>query len=241
MNFMGGMCRILRITAWLLVVATLLTMFSGFFTTKFFLTPLGYILSYFIHTVIIPVLFVPLFYLHTLAGMMILLSRHPKINKKLIKATVGIAWTGVLALFIALYAAQTPAASTGTDTGATSNFSVSGTVGSGATSAILTAAEIAKHNSATDCWLIIDGKVYDVTSYLPYHPGGPGQILPYCGSDASAAFADKGGRGTHSSSASSLLGSFFIGNVGGQTTVQAAQGSPTQSQNIPANLKGEDD
>ena len=33
-------------------------------------------------------------------------------------------------------------------------------------------AEVAKHNTAGDCHLILHGKVYDVTDYLGRHPGG---------------------------------------------------------------------
>ena len=32
--------------------------------------------------------------------------------------------------------------------------------------------EIAKHNSASDCWMIINNKVYDITPYINSHPGG---------------------------------------------------------------------
>ena len=31
--------------------------------------------------------------------------------------------------------------------------------------------EIARHNTRTDCWLIIDRTVYDVTPYVEDHPG----------------------------------------------------------------------
>jgi|SRR3989344_1385312 len=42
--------------------------------------------------------------------------------------------------------------------------------------------ELAKHNALDDCWIAYDKKVYDITSFLPRHPGTPEKILPYCGS-----------------------------------------------------------
>jgi len=78
---------------------------------------------------------------------------------------------------------------------------------------ILNAAEIVKHNSINDCWMIINGKVYNVTSYLSFHPGGIGTILPYCGGEATAAFDTKGGRGNpHSGNANALLADYYIGD-----------------------------
>ncbi|KAH9947340.1 Oxidoreductase, molybdopterin-binding domain-containing protein [Amylocystis lapponica] len=41
--------------------------------------------------------------------------------------------------------------------------------------------EIAKHDKQDDAWLILDGKVYDVTSVLSWHPGGANAILSYAG------------------------------------------------------------
>lgn len=35
-----------------------------------------------------------------------------------------------------------------------------------------TVAEVAKHNVPSDCWLMIKGKVYDVTGWGEEHPGG---------------------------------------------------------------------
>jgi len=41
--------------------------------------------------------------------------------------------------------------------------------------------EIEKHNSENDCWIVVDGKVYDVTSVLAWHPGGKATILSHAG------------------------------------------------------------
>jgi len=58
----------------------------------------------------------------------------------------------------------------------------------------LTTTEVAKHNTADDCWLIINDSVYDVSSYVQYHPGGLAMV-PYCGREATNAFNTKGGQG----------------------------------------------
>ena len=49
-------------------------------------------------------------------------------------------------------------------------------------------AEIEKHNSAKDCWLIINDLVYDITDFLEDHPGGRKAPLLYAGKDATEEF-----------------------------------------------------
>ncbi|OBZ67274.1 Fumarate reductase [Grifola frondosa] len=51
-----------------------------------------------------------------------------------------------------------------------------------------TVADVAMHNKKDDVWVIIDGKVLDVTSFLPDHPGGEKAILLYAGRDATEEF-----------------------------------------------------
>jgi cytochrome b involved in lipid metabolism len=52
----------------------------------------------------------------------------------------------------------------------------------------LTGEEVAKHNNADSCWVIVHGRAYDVTEFLPEHPGGPKIILKYAGKDASEEY-----------------------------------------------------
>jgi cytochrome b involved in lipid metabolism len=50
------------------------------------------------------------------------------------------------------------------------------------------ASDVAAHNTAGDCWAIINGSVYDLTSWISRHPGGERAIEGLCGKDGSAAF-----------------------------------------------------
>lgn len=43
----------------------------------------------------------------------------------------------------------------------------------------LTGQEVAKHSTQEDCWVVVHGKAYDVTEFLPEHPGGMKIILKY--------------------------------------------------------------
>jgi cytochrome b involved in lipid metabolism len=47
--------------------------------------------------------------------------------------------------------------------------------------------EVAKHKTEDDAWIIIEGKVYDVTDYIEEHPGGD-SILNTVGGDSTAGF-----------------------------------------------------
>ncbi|VUC22021.1 unnamed protein product [Clonostachys rosea] len=54
--------------------------------------------------------------------------------------------------------------------------------------AALKGSEIAEHNDAKSCWVIVHGKAYDVTEFLPEHPGGQKIILKYAGKDCTEEF-----------------------------------------------------
>ncbi|HKV78267.1 MAG TPA: cytochrome b5-like heme/steroid binding domain-containing protein [Candidatus Sulfotelmatobacter sp.] len=73
-----------------------------------------------------------------------------------------------------------------------------------------TMADVAKHNSSTDCWLVLNKtEVYNVTAFLSVHPAGAAPITPYCGADATTAFNNVG----HSSSAVAMEATYLIGNL----------------------------
>ena len=73
-----------------------------------------------------------------------------------------------------------------------------------------TKADVAKHNTSTDCWIILNSnEVYNVTAFLSIHPAGPSPITPFCGADATTAFNNVG----HSSSAVAEEATYLIGNL----------------------------
>ncbi len=45
---------------------------------------------------------------------------------------------------------------------------------------ILDLSELKKHTTETDCYLLYDGKVYDVTEFLDEHPGGAMALASGC-------------------------------------------------------------
>lgn len=76
---------------------------------------------------------------------------------------------------------------------------------------VITLAEVKQHNSATDCWSAVAGKVYDLTNWIAKHPGGEGVIEGMCGLDATNAF-----NGQHEGQqvAISALAPYQIGTLG---------------------------
>ena len=51
-----------------------------------------------------------------------------------------------------------------------------------------TLADVAKHNTESDCWVVVNGEVLDVTKFLADHPGGKKAIMIYAGRDATEEF-----------------------------------------------------
>ena len=89
-----------------------------------------------------------------------------------------------------------------------------GTVEENIATKIFTLSQIASHNNENDCWIAIHGKVYDVTAFIPMHPGGAA-ILQGCGKDATELFETRPtGSGTpHSEGARNKLENYYIGDL----------------------------
>lgn len=74
--------------------------------------------------------------------------------------------------------------------------------------------EVAKHNSKKDCWLVIDGFIYDVTKFINQHVGGDQVIIDSCGKDATQTFSTRGQKNSpHPQSAYKKLEELKIGQL----------------------------
>ena len=68
--------------------------------------------------------------------------------------------------------------------------------------------DVEKHNKKTDAWLIIKNKVYNVTKWIPNHPGGD-IIMTGVGREATDLFVNRG----HSDNAKAILQKYYIGDL----------------------------
>lgn len=67
--------------------------------------------------------------------------------------------------------------------------------------------EVNDHRASDDCWIVVKGKVYDVTSWVPKHPGGD-MILYGGGRDATPFFIPY-----HPLKVQSILDKYLIGEL----------------------------
>lgn len=81
-----------------------------------------------------------------------------------------------------------------------------------------TAAEVSTHSTSTDCWMIFDNNVYDLTAYLKSHDKYQ-DIRDWCGKDMTQDFMTKDGIGEdHKASSYTLLNAYLIGTLSTSAT-----------------------
>lgn len=77
----------------------------------------------------------------------------------------------------------------------------------------VSAEELSRHGSAGDCWLAVEGGVFDVSAYVPSHPAPERVLTDWCGKEATEAFLTKGAGRPHAEESRALLETFRVGSV----------------------------
>lgn len=93
-----------------------------------------------------------------------------------------------------------------------------------------TLADVAKHNTQADCWMILNNtEVYNFTVFLALHPAGAGPMLPFCGANGTTAFNNVG----HSSRAVGEEATYLVGNLVTASPAISVTISPTTTSLAP--------
>jgi cytochrome b involved in lipid metabolism len=82
---------------------------------------------------------------------------------------------------------------------------------------VITKSELGEHSSSGDCWVAIDGMVFDLTEFALEHPNGAHSIHQIAGSDGSIAF-----HAIHNSGMLEDLFDVCLGRLEGENTSDAS-------------------
>ncbi|KAK5135327.1 hypothetical protein LTR08_005431 [Meristemomyces frigidus] len=88
--------------------------------------------------------------------------------------------------------------------------------------------DVAKHKTKQDLWIVIHGRVYDVTGYARDYPGGMDALLEVAGMDATSAYEDVG----HSEDAREIMQQYLVAVLAGAQSGDAAQQASTPVSHI---------
>ncbi|ORX34789.1 hypothetical protein BD324DRAFT_653047 [Kockovaella imperatae] len=94
-------------------------------------------------------------------------------------------------------------------------------------SRIFALADVSKHKSRQSCYVSYKGSVYDVTSFLPDHPGGDDILLQYAGADVGQIMGDETEH-VHSASAYDMMEEYKIGELGGDEKIVSEDWVPRE-------------
>ena len=54
----------------------------------------------------------------------------------------------------------------------------------------ITVSQLAEHSTLEDCWMALAGKVYNISPYMDFHPGGADELMRAAGADGTQMFND---------------------------------------------------
>ena len=87
---------------------------------------------------------------------------------------------------------------------------------------VLTAEEVSKHQTPSDCWTVISGVVYNISPFMEYHPGGRAELLKGAGCDCTALYMKY-----HPwVNADAVLGKLRLGKLVGPASPKAGEAEP---------------
>ncbi|KAI1767588.1 FMN-dependent dehydrogenase-domain-containing protein [Hypoxylon sp. FL1150] len=96
---------------------------------------------------------------------------------------------------------------------------------------LISAEEVVKHTTPESCWVVLYGNVYDVTDFLPSHPGGSKIILQLAGRDATEEYDPIHPPGTLEEN---LKPEAKLGRIDPQTLVQTSKPAAKEEKNKDA-------
>jgi len=73
----------------------------------------------------------------------------------------------------------------------------------------ITMAEVSKHNKRDDAWICVEGRAYDITKYVEFHPGGWLPIANLAGRDVTDAFANYHPAAVYEK----MLPNYYVGDI----------------------------
>ncbi|ODQ47574.1 hypothetical protein PICMEDRAFT_31057 [Pichia membranifaciens NRRL Y-2026] len=121
------------------------------------------------------------------------LGRSARVQRRTLSGTAKVdkaSWSGYTYSFAALTAIVSSGVYWGAVSDTFSNESSAQTAGT------VSVDEFVKHSSKSDCWVAVNGKVYDVTDFVPNHPGGQAPLLKHGGHDATMLYENLHPKGT---------------------------------------------
>jgi cytochrome b involved in lipid metabolism len=86
---------------------------------------------------------------------------------------------------------------------------------------IITLDELRTNKTREKFYILVHGKVYNVTKFMDEHPGGDEVLLAEGGQDATEAFEDVG----HSDEARALLPGMFVGDFEQDSNIKLKSGA----------------